>query len=116
MTEINEKKLEEEKLATFQAEIAAIKADELSGKIKTAHLYEVNPEELTPEDAIMWGKVKDGSITQDDVSLYQATMLDGKRKLRNGITRSRYEFLAFIINKSVVFLLGRQLDEEERGK
>lgn len=113
--EVNQNNNQEEKdkkLQEFRQEISAIKARDLQNK-GPAHLFEVNPDELIEEDMIMWQKIKDESITAEDIDDYRMAILDEDGNLREGVSESRYDFYAFIVNKAMVLLLNRQLKNQK---
>lgn len=118
MTEkINQKDNQEEKdkkLKEFQQEISLIKERDLRNK-GPAHLFEVDPAELEEEDMIMWQKIKDESITPEDLDDYRMSFLDEEGNLRDGVSRNRYDFYAFIANKAMVILVGRQLKKDKEN-
>jgi len=87
----------------FIGEIRKLKEEEeKSGK--TVHFSNVNPEELTLEDAECWSKIKDSSITEEDLKNYRDKLLDKEWRPKEGVNKSRTAFFAFINNRaSIIF-------------
>ena len=67
-------------LDLFQKEISEIKKKEMEkkekneGKSYNPHFNEINPEELTDEDRIIYEKFKDGSMTLEDLEKYRKSV------------------------------------------
>lgn len=106
-----EGKSEEEERKIFIEEIEKIKREDLE-RGTPAHLFDVNPQNLTMEDAAIWQKVKDGSILPEDFKRYDLNFKDEKGERREDIPIDRLRFRAFIANKAQVIFTERQLREE----
>lgn len=104
-----------EKLETFRGEISALRdAEKATGKTAHfTHLPEFNHEDLTIDDMEIWEKVKDRTITREDLRKYDETLdlvENGiKKGLKPGVSVSRNVFRAFINNKAVPILIEREM-------
>jgi hypothetical protein len=100
----------EAKLKDFREEIGLIIEEERANQ-KTAHFNELKPEELSPEDLEVWEKIKDGSVTQENMKEYKNIFFDGEGKIKENITPGRKEFMAFANNKANIVLLNKQIKQ-----
>jgi len=86
---------EKSPLELFKEEIKEIKKKEYD-----PHFDDINPEELTGEDKIIYEKFKDGSMTFKDFSDYRQNIIsDVERRGVEGLTDSRNNFFAWITNQ-----------------
>jgi hypothetical protein len=77
--------------------------------IDMVEIVDVNPEELTESDAIMWHNVNNyskGLITQSQFDAYKGNVLYSGNK-------SRRNFLAVIINKIILLWADEEFSEDE---
>ena len=91
-------------LQNFIEEIRKLKETEQAEK-KSISLLSIEPDELTIEDAECWAKIADGSITGEDLNDYREKLLDKDGHPKEGVSKSRIAFFAFINNRaSIIFL------------
>ncbi len=79
----------------FQAEIKELKK-------KNRNHYElsrIKPEKLTEEDARMWKKYKDKTITPEEIAFGSAYYKDIEKDIKNSNYGSRENFIAFLRQK-----------------
>ena len=90
-------------LARFRAEIAALKAQER----ETLHLRDIQPEELTEEDAYVYQLFMDNTLDPNMFEIY-----------RNSIQKkgSRVDFAAYLTNKILVKQLDAYLAKDPKPK
>lgn len=100
-----------DELKSFIAEIAEMKRKNRE-KGTPAHLFKVNPEELTPEDLGAWEKIKNETIQREDVEAYKKSLLNEKNNPKEGVSESRYEFLNFIRNRAASIFIDRENKKE----
>ena len=111
---------EEDERNAFVAEIAALR-DQESKEQKTAHFSEpeFNPAELGKHDLdrIVWEAVKDGTIDEPLLKLYQSEV-DASEKCTRDAKQysSRAAFLGFINNKAMEIFEKRRLGQPKQRK
>gem|GEM_PF-2415697 len=105
----------EEKLINFRNEIEAIIKNEKETE-ETGHFSDIpepNLEELTPEDFGFWEKVKDESITREDLAVYKRLASDPENKSMNEtgklISPTRYVFYNFVVNTAMPVIMDREM-------
>lgn len=92
----------------FIGEIKELKEEEEKTG-KTVHFPNINPEELTLEDAEYWSKIKDGSIIEEDLKNYRDKLfLDKELHPREDVSKSRIGFFAYINNRASIIFLQRE--------
>ncbi|MFH0891114.1 MAG: hypothetical protein V1856_03720 [Candidatus Liptonbacteria bacterium] len=86
--------------------------EEKSRTKKSGHLIdpEFNPKELRPEDEEIWGKVKNSSVTREDVTLYR------KGITATGACRSVQIFAEFIANLAMPIILRPEIEEWKKSR
>ena len=112
----------ESRLHDFRNEIKAI-AETEGQEGKTAHFQGENSaldvNDLTIDDMNLWTKIKDGSITRDDLKEHDQGFYlveEGMRKGRLNIPLSRKIFRAFAANRASSILAERQLADLGKSK
>lgn len=78
------------------------------------HAEHINPEHLTEADRLIWEKVKDGSITRQDVETHEVELKKDALNSDPAVNQSRDYFRALVINKGGYFIGKRELEEELR--
>ena len=97
----------ETRLRNFKEEILRAVEVEREHK-KTAHFPEfMDVEELMPEDMEIWEKIKDETITMEEIIRYKKGLIDEEGEVRNNVSPSRIKFLAFASNKSGSIIMMR---------
>lgn len=91
-------KKREKILDDFRSEIKDLKEKEEKGELKTVHLKDVNPEELTDEERKLWKIVKEEKYSVEFFKEYKE-LLDYIRTKEEEISPSRALFWAFAMNK-----------------
>lgn len=78
------------------------------------HAEHINPEHLTETDRLIWEKVKDGSITRQDIETHERELKKEALNSDPAVNKSRDYFRALVINKGGYFIGRRELEEELR--
>ena len=103
----------EELLAEFQQEAALLKEQQEKGTDptrKSVHFEGIDVSELTLEDKSIWDKIRDESITEEDLNKHFENLK------KEEASKSRRKFFAFIGNKAFVIFGNRQLRETKEEK
>lgn len=103
-------------MAEFRAEIAILKSkvgkEEIAGSTELAN---INPSDLTLEDARMWRKHKSNLMTQEDVAENSLYDLDVKKDKKKYYYDSRENLLAFFRQVLTSSQLRKQQIEHENS-
>ena len=109
--------LEEKELQDFIQKIVEIKEGDLErGKERglkyafPANFSDIDPQELIIEDARIWAKVNDKSITPEDLKEYVQSFKDQEGNFKKEISESRKNFIAFVNNKVTPLFVRRKLN------
>ena len=94
---------ENQSLKEFQEEIKEVAEKETAAHFKHGTF---NPEELTEDDRIIWEKVKDETVSREDLDTYRESV--------GGESETRRVFLAFINNKALVVFLAREIEKRKK--
>lgn len=103
-------------LELFIGEIRAIYEEEKRER-KMAHFQSsrFKPQALIWEDKLIWDKIKNKSVTREDINIYREAIVDPTtRRIRANIPQSRYTFLAFIENKAAPIIGWREMEEDSK--
>ena len=99
-----------EVLDNFKREVWSLKREEERQQAEkkghaTVHLNGVNPDGLAFEDMKVWEKIKDETITQDDLDNFNKELRQENKKMEErNVSKSRLLFGAFLFNKGMGFL------------
>lgn len=106
-----------EKLAEFVREIVRLRNVDEAGGWRTVHLKDVNPDELAPEDALMYRSARDRTTTREGFEEYTNKLIVPETgEPREGISQSRLKFREFIANRISAFLSRKEHEEREKAK
>lgn len=100
---IMEKEFSENPLHGFWEEIKEVERNESAAHFEHG---DFNAEELTEKDRDIWERLKDGSITREDLSEYRRDV--GEE------SESRKIFLGFISNKAMGMFLKKEIENRKK--
>ena len=107
----------EEEIQKFRQEIASLRRVEAArGWRQDIDLKDVNPDELTDEDAFIYYSARNGTITRESFRQYEEKFVDSEREPREGVSQSTAHFIRFMSNRINLFLLRKGREEQERER
>jgi hypothetical protein len=90
----------EMKMTNFRKEIRDVVVKERKPG-QTAHYPEsMDADELTPGDLEIWEKIKNETITKEEMTQFKDSLLDEAGYPREGVSPGRLKFMAFFNNKA----------------
>jgi hypothetical protein len=96
-------------MVAFRAEINTLITKRKGKYINMIEITEVNPDDLTEEDAAMWHKANNGLVTHSEFTEYA-------KNIKSGNNRSRKRFRSVIANKIIPILAQAELKELQNQK
>ena len=106
-----------EEIQESRKALSDMKRVQESGGWRVAHLKDVNVEELTDEDILMYLSIRNGTISgKEEFERYKEKFVDSEGEPKEGVSRSTVNFIQFLDTQTRLLLLRREREEKEREK
>lgn len=115
--ETEEARRREDEIQRFRIEIASlIRVEAAGGWRQYIDLKDVNPDELTDEDALIYYSARNETITREIFRQYEEKFVDSEGEPREGVSQSTAHFIRFMSNRINPLLVRKWLEEQERER